>query len=109
MNKEATLRSDEQEISIVDIVNFFKNSWKLIAFTTLMGLFAGILFILFIPPQYEARAQIQMAKLQDPSNAMGVSVESSALLMARLKTPSIYDDQQLQACDLIGQKTHESI
>ena len=104
MNKEADLSTDEQEISIIDIINFLKEAWKLIASTTLVGLVAGILFIVFIPRQYEARAQIQMAKLQDPSNAMGVGVESPGLLMARLRSPSIYDDQQLQACDLIGQK-----
>jgi LPS O-antigen subunit length determinant protein (WzzB/FepE family) len=93
----------EDEISIKDIVDFLLESWKAILATGLVGLLGAAGFIAVTPSQYEATAQIQMAQIapnNNNSNPLGVNVEDPNLLMARLKLPSSYTEDEIKACGL---------
>ena len=95
-------QAPENEISIKDIVDFLLESWKIILATGLVGLLGAAGFIVFTPSQYEATAQIQMAQIapNNNSNPLGVNVEDPNLLMARLKLPSSYTEDEIKACGL---------
>jgi hypothetical protein len=58
------------------------------------------------PNQYQATAQIQMAQISANSNnsnnntnPLGINIEDPNLLMARLRLPSTYSNQEIKACD----------
>jgi hypothetical protein len=54
------------------------------------------------PNQYQATAQIQMAQISANSNntnPLGVNIEDPNLLMARLRLPSTFSNQEIKACD----------
>lgn len=97
----------EQEISIRDIIDFFKNSWKTITVFGVLGLICGIFYIWITPNQYQAAAQIQMAQFAGNSNSVnsimspiGVNVEDPARLISRLQIPTTYSDEVISACGL---------
>lgn len=99
-------QAPEDEISIKDILDFLLESWKAILATGLVGILGAAGFIAVTPSQYEATAQIQMAQIapnnnnNNNSNPLGVNVEDPNLLMARLKLPSSYTDDEIKACGL---------
>ena len=105
MSDSYSNQAPEDEISIKDIVDFLLESWKAILATGLVGLSGAAGFIVFTPSQYEATAQIQMAQIapnnnNNNSNPLGVNVEDPNLLMARLKLPSSYTEDEIKACGL---------
>ena len=109
MSDSYSNQAPEDEISIKDIVDFLLESWKAILATGLVGLLGAAGFIVFTPSQYEATAQIQMAQIapnnnnnnnNNNSNPLGVNVEDPNLLMARLKLPSSYTEDEIKACGL---------
>ena len=102
MSDSYSNQAPEDEISIKDIVDFLLESWKAILATGIVGLLGAAGFIVFTPSQYEATAQIQMAQIapNNNSNPLGVNVEDPNLLMARLKLPSSYTEDEIKACGL---------
>jgi capsular polysaccharide biosynthesis protein len=92
----------EDEISLKDIVDFLVDSWKAIILTGLLGLIGSITYLLVTPNQYEAIAQIQMAQISvnsnNNTNVLGVNIEDPNLLIARLKLPTTYSAQEINAC-----------
>jgi LPS O-antigen subunit length determinant protein (WzzB/FepE family) len=102
MSDSYSNQAPEDEISIKDIVDFLLESWKAILATGLVGLLGAAGFIVFTPSQYEATAQIQMAQIapNNNSNPLVVNVEDPNLLMARLKLPSSYTEDEIKACGL---------
>lgn len=100
----------EQEISIRDMIDFFKNSWKTITIFGVLGLICGIFYIWITPNQYQASAQIQMAQFAGNSgnsnsvnsimSPIGVNVEDPARLISRLQFPTTYSDEVISACGL---------
>lgn len=105
MSDSYSNQAPEDEISIKDIVDFLLESWKAILATGIVGLLGAAGFILVTPSQYEATAQIQMAQIapnnnNNNSNPLGVNVEDPNLLMARLKLPSSYTEDEIKACGL---------
>jgi capsular polysaccharide biosynthesis protein len=106
MSDSYSNQAPEDEISIKDIVDFLLESWKAILATGLVGLSGAAGFITVIPSQYEATAQIQMAQIapNNNSNLLGVNVEDPNLLMARLKLPSSYTEDEIKACGLEAEK-----
>lgn len=94
-------QAPEDEISIKDIVDFLLESWKTILATGLVGLLGAAGFIAVTPSQYEATAQIQMAQIPPGNGGFhGSSVEDPNLLIARLKLPSSYTEDEIKACGL---------
>ncbi len=100
----------EDEIRIKDIINFLLQSWKAILATGSIGLLGAAGFIAITPSLYEATAQIQMAQIAPNNNnnnnnpLLGVNVEDPNLLIARLRLPSSYTEDQIKACGLQAAK-----
>ncbi len=86
------------EISQSGIICFLLESWKAILASGFVGVMVGLCFVVIIPSQYEATAQIQMAQ-----NSLGANVESPSLLVARHQIPSAYMLEQIKACGLEGE------
>jgi hypothetical protein len=56
--------TEDNEISAKEVINFFIDSWKIIAIAGVLGLLSAVVFIYVTPSQYEAAAQIKMAPPQ---------------------------------------------
>lgn len=108
-NEINSQNNHNDEISLSDVIEFFRSSWKLIISMGLIGLVIGIFFLFFAPKQYEAVGQIQMSQLgpkgggRDILNPDGVNVEDPVLLIARFKLPSTYTSAEIEACGLKNQ------
>jgi capsular polysaccharide biosynthesis protein len=110
MSEQSFNQPSEDEISLKDIIDFLVESWKTIIGVGLLGLLGSVGFLVVTPNQYEATAQIQMAQISannnnnNNTNHLGVNVEEPNLLMARLRLPTAYSDDEIKACGLEGQK-----
>lgn len=88
--------SQDPEISLLDILLFLKRAYKTIAVTTVFGLIVASMFLLLIPNQYEALANIAMGKVAPG----GANIEEPQALINRMSLPTSLDSTTLQACDL---------
>jgi hypothetical protein len=84
-----------------DILQFVRSAWKLVLIGAILGLLAGLGYVLLIPSQYEATAQIKMAQISitNPANPFGVTVEEPNALIARMQLPTNYGSETITACD----------
>ncbi len=93
--------TNDDEISLADILAFLQDAWKTILGVGIAGGLAGGGFLALTPAQYEAGAMIEMAQIRT-SGPNGGSVmnpiEPPALLIERLKNPSAYTPEAIQAC-----------
>lgn len=97
MTKQSEVRADVNgEISLADIIGFFRQSWKLITVFGVLGLALSAIYVLIMPAQYEATIQIKMAQYSNSSSSS--SIEPPAVLIERLKLPSVYTDDVLREC-----------
>jgi len=99
--------SIEDEISIKDIIDFLIEHWKTILGFGVAGLITALMFAFLMPSQYEAKAQIKMAQIgvnNNNVNPLGVNVEEPALLIARMKLPTSFNQATIQRCGLNGEK-----
>ncbi len=101
--------SIEDEISIKDIIDFLIEHWKTILGFGMAGLLAALMFTFLMPSQYEAKAQIKMAQIgvsnnNNNVNPLGVNIEEPALLIARMKLPTSFDQATIERCGLNGEK-----
>jgi len=91
----------DDEISLADILAFLQDTWKTIVGVGIAGGLASGGFLALTPPQYEAEAMIEMAQIR-VSGPNGGSVmnpiEAPALLIERLKNPTAYTPEAIQAC-----------
>ena len=94
------LARPDQEISLLDILNFFKKSWKIMVLCTFLGLVGAVTYLGVTPPMYEASAQIRMAQLSqvNPASPFGTNVEEPTSLIARMQFPTNYSDQVIASC-----------
>jgi len=88
------------EISLLDVLNMLRNSWKPIIVFGFLGLLGAIFYILVTPNSYEAISQIRMAQVSitSPSNPFGTSVEDPATLLARMQIPTNFSAEVVSAC-----------
>lgn len=103
MSEQSFNSSQDDEISLKDIIDFLIESWKSIAVAGVLGIVGATAFLWVTPNQYQATAQIQMAQISATNNSinpLGVNIEEPNLLMARLKLPSTYSNQEIKACGL---------
>ncbi len=91
MNNQQIENIDD-EISILEIIDFFRESWRQILFGGVIGGALGVGFVSLSPSIYQATANIQIAK------AAGVDVESPNVLLEKLKSPTYYSPQTFVAC-----------
>ncbi len=103
MNQNAY--SDQSEISLLDILHFFKGTWKVIAITGLAGLIVSVTYLVATPKKFEAVAQIAMAQISAANNnnsinPLGVNIEEPSLLISRLSFPTSFPPLVLSSCGI---------
>lgn len=101
--------NDELEISLQDILSFFKEAWKIIAITCILGVVASGLYLIITPAQYEAVTTIEMTRLITPNNALGANIEEPAALIARMSLPSSYNKGVFDSCGFEGDASMDSL
>ena len=94
--------NDGAEISFFDILLFLKGAWKMIVMMGLAGLVISGIYLLITPNQYEAVANIAMARVPADNNPLGVNIEEPTALIARMSVPTSFDGIVIQACGLEG-------
>lgn len=104
----------EDEISLLDILIFFRRSYKLIAFIGILGVVTSFGYLLITPKQYQASAQIQMAQIgaankNNNISSLGINIEEPALLILRLSSPTSYTAEITKPCGLDSAKDAQSI
>lgn len=103
----------ESEISLVDVIQFFQESWKTIVGSTILGIVAAVLFLWVVPKQYVASAQIKMAQIANVNNnnnninPLGINIEEPQALIARMTLPTSYPKETIVLCGLAEQKDVE--
>ncbi len=102
MLKHSFTPNQEGEISFVDSFIFLFKSWKTIVLMGLLGLIFTIAYLLVIPSQYQAIAQIQMAQIaiNADSNQLGINIEDPNLLLFRSRLPTTYSSKEIKAYGL---------
>jgi capsular polysaccharide biosynthesis protein len=95
------LQGENDGISLTQIVQFLGNSWKTIFLFAVLGLFVSAVYILIVPNQYEAIAQLKMAQISitNPTNPFGTTIEDPNSLIARMKLPTNYSSEVITACE----------
>jgi len=82
----------EESISLVDVVQLFKEGKRWILGTAICCTVIGTTYAFFASPKYEAFASIEMAQVT------GTPVETSIVLTEKLKLPLYYSPATLAAC-----------
>lgn len=96
---------DVDEISLWDILVFFKEGWRWLACGVVAGALSAFGFVSASPAQYEATAIVQPATVgMSTTTTKGVEVESVELTLERLKLPTFYDETMLQDCQAPSQQ-----
>ena len=91
----------DDEISLADVLAFLQDAWKTILGIGIAGGLASGGFLALTPAQYEAEAMIEMAQIRasGPNGGSVMSpIEPPALLIERLRNPSAYTPEAIQAC-----------
>jgi len=104
MSEQSFNQPLEDEISLKDIIDFLMESWKTILATGVLGVLVALTYIVVTPNKYEATAQIEMAKIHNNSSPLGLNIEDPNLLIARMKSPSNYDQSLIVACGYEGKR-----
>ncbi|QWD46243.1 hypothetical protein G6659_01640 [Polynucleobacter paneuropaeus] len=97
------LASEQEEISLLDILRFLKSAYKVILVFGALGITLSIAYLAITPKQYEATAQIAMAQIGTANtniNPLGTNIEEPALLVSRMSLPTSYTPQTIAACGL---------
>lgn len=74
---------EEDEISLFDLYEKLRKSWRGILGGGLLGFIASVLAVVFIPPKYEAVAMLQAGRVA------GTVVEEPSIIVERLKSPAL--------------------
>lgn len=92
---------EDQSISLQDTLQFLGRAWKAVLLGAILGLLAGLGYILLTPNQYEAIAQIKMAQISiaNPTNPFGITVEDPNSLITRMQLPTNYSGEVIAACE----------
>lgn len=84
----------DEEISLLDIYEFLKDGWATIAATAVLVGAIGVGIAFVIPEKFLAAASIQSARV------LGNDVESIAVLVEKMQSPTYYSQQTFTACDI---------
>ena len=93
MNNQS-IENMEDEISLTDIIDFFKESWKQLILGGVVGGAIGVSIALLSPSIYQATAYIQVAKV---ANA---DVEAPNILLEKLKMAMYYSQKTFSECNV---------
>lgn len=95
--------SDSDEISLIDMYEFFMDGWKTLVGFVVLGISAGLVTAFVIPEKFQARALIEpasVAKKGKDDAIVASPVESVAVLAEKMKVPTYYSADTIQACQL---------
>jgi uncharacterized protein involved in exopolysaccharide biosynthesis len=88
----------EDELSLTEVIDFFRESWKQILVSSIIGGTLGVGYALISPSKYLAAAHIQVAKVA------GSDVEAPNVLVEKLKMPMYYSQDTFTVCNLTEEK-----
>jgi uncharacterized protein involved in exopolysaccharide biosynthesis len=111
MTNQDQVTEQEDEISLIDFVDFFIAHAITILMAGVLGLMMAGLYLWSTPPQYEAVAKVHMAQWPT-SKILGVNagnVEDTAILISRLSSSSTYSLQNIQACKMENVKIDQDL
>lgn len=94
---------DNDEISLIDIYEFFRDGWKTLIAFSVLGLSAGLITAFVLPEKFQASALIEpasVAKKERNDSIAKVSVEPAAVLAEKMKVPTYYGAATIEACGL---------
>ena len=93
---------DNDEISLSDIYNFFRDGWKTLVVFSVLGISAGLIIAFVLPEKFQASALIEPASVskKDKDSPVKGSIETSTVLAEKMKVPTYYGDATIKACDL---------
>lgn len=94
---------DKDEISLLDIYVFLRDSWKTFIAFSVLGLSAGLITAFILPEKFQASALIEsasIAKKESSDLITKVSVESPATLTEKMKVPTYFSEDTVKSCDL---------
>ena len=91
MNNQ-NIENIEDEISLTEIIDFFRESWKQIVLGGVVGGVIGVSVALIMPSIYQATVGIEMAKVADKE------VEPANTLLEKLKMPLYYSSETFMDC-----------
>ena len=104
------------EISLIDLLIFFKSTYKTIVGFALFGIIGAVLFLWAVPKQFEASAQIKMAQIANVNNnnnnninPLGVNIEEPQALIARMALPTSYPKETIALCGMADEKDPETL
>ena len=88
------IAADQDEISLLDIYEFFRDGWKTLIGFAVLGLSAGLITAFVLPEKFQASALIE------PASVASKGVESVSVLVEKMKSPTYYSSATIEACDL---------
>jgi LPS O-antigen subunit length determinant protein (WzzB/FepE family) len=99
--------TSEDEISIVDIYDFFATNLLTIVIWVVVAIGAGAVVAFSLPVKFEASAVIEPARVGSTSlrnKEIGSEfVESKEILAEKLKSPTYFDDKTISDCGFEGE------
>jgi capsular polysaccharide biosynthesis protein len=90
---EETNEQVEDEISLLDIVRFFIDNKVFIGITTALSGLMGLIIGFWLPAQYEATMNIQMAMVANSP------IESPGVVLEKMKLPLYFSSSTWEVCD----------
>lgn len=97
--------ASQNEIFLEHVLGFIKKSWRFVVIGGVLGLVAAYGFIKFTPIEYEAFAQVDLAKIGNTTNPGGTIIEEPSRIIARIKSPSNYGEDEIVSCDVKNKKS----
>lgn len=97
------LEVDKDEISLLDIYVFLRDSWKTFVAFSVLGLSVGLITAFVLPEKFQASALIESASVakKEPNDLITkVSVELPAILAEKMKVPTYFSEDTVKSCDL---------
>ena len=98
------IESDQDEISLLDVYEFFRDGFKTLLVFSALGLSVGLVTAFVWPEKFQASALIEPASVgkKEKNDAIAKAVvESAAVLAEKMKVPTYYDQSTIQACGLM--------
>ena len=90
---EETNEQVEDEISLLDIVRFFIDNKVFIGITTALSGLMGLIIGFWLPAQYEATMNIQLAMVADSP------IESPGMVVEKMKLPLYFSSSTWEVCN----------
>ena len=85
----------DDEISLYDIYEFLRDGWKTLVGMSVLGVVAGLVLSFVLPVKFEASGSIE------PARVAGEPVEEVDQLAEKMRSPTYYDRQTLEVCELL--------